>query len=474
MDPMSSLGSPSHLNGCTEASYEFGLWKKKAGRGDHSPNTGITSAAEGGRAGVQAEVELPPPPWLNPNLVPDRTGASAPSLGKGGDVARAAAAKNDGHDRTLPARTPLLEVIPTAASASASAPPQCYCGQQVGKGKPSARGGRRPSLSPANTAVLKLPASGRNTQGSNVEKPTPSGCGVGRERGRKQVEDSLTTVEGSGGLLPAGASSTPSSLGAVPSSSELERSSSKGRRSFSTSTRRNGDGKTSFFQSAPGPPPVAFSPSPSPPQSPFPSPRKSPRLSPRVRVARAGTRPCTEAASASASASLSTEEILGGDLCIPIRKRRGDPNSSSSSSSCPGVLRGLRASPPLNAASSSRFPLAIVPQSGAEGEQANGGRAVCSMSCRSSSGCSSSTSVGSGGGRNGCSDSNDPHASPRHQGQQHQVAAAATGALPVAVAVTRLRSPSLEELGDSSTTAGPRHVSVAHLVCSTACKRHPG
>ncbi|CAB1099034.1 unnamed protein product [Ectocarpus sp. CCAP 1310/34] len=201
----------------------------------------------------------------------------------------------------------------------------------------------RLSSSPSNrTLVAPLPGFAklppRRPQGeTKADRPHPPRGGGRRDERRSAKLGHRNSADSATAGLP-------------PTSTELQRSSSG----------------TSLCL---GSPPVSSTTS----ASPVPSQRQSPRLSPRA--ARAGIRPCAEAAAA--AAALSSEDMIGGE---GARGGGGDSTRMGGR----GRLRGLKASPPLNA---SRFPLASHAVGSGEEERPGGSNSVSSPS-RGSSGSS--------------------------------------------------------------------------------------
>ncbi|CAM9501439.1 unnamed protein product, partial [Ectocarpus fasciculatus] len=212
---------------------------------------------------------------------------------------------------------------------------------------------RRPSSPPSNRALVaalpgfaKLPP--RRPQGeTKVDRPHPPGAGGRRDERRSAKPGHRSN------------SSDSATAGFPPTSTELQRS---------------GSG-TSL---CPGSPPVSSTTS----ATPVPSPRRSPRLSPRA--ARAGIRPCAEAAAAAAAAALSSDDTISGE---GARGEGGDLTRKGG----PGRLRGLKASPPLNA---SRFPLASHVVGGGEEEHGHGRSYGGSSTISGSSGSNSNSCRG--------------------------------------------------------------------------------
>ena len=361
LDP--AVGFPNDLGSNGEASYEFGLWKKKAKGRDEVPpiSTAAVTTRSGGQA--QGEAGLPPPPAKG---MPTRTGVLDPFPQDMSNAAGAGVA--GGRTRQFRART-ALELITTTPGSE-----QLH-GSQVGAGGAA----RRPSPSPANRTLAKLPT--RRSSGGKAAETAGTSSDVGE----------------SGEPKPTNMQHPSTAEDVLRRAADVARSSgdlkaSDGHTSHPSLSNSRSNSRTSLCPMTRGSPPE-FSPSPSPPPSPVPSPRQSPRLSPRA--ARAGTRPCKE---------------------LPLSAMADQPGGGlRTAGKDPGRLRGLKASPPLNA--TSRFPLtSFMPRlGGGEGSHQERGRRASNTSRRGSPSRSSS-SAGSGGGVGSCVDGTGPRASSQQGG----------------------------------------------------------
>lgn len=300
LDPI--VGFPKDVGG-VEATYEFGLWKKKSIGNDSKAGNKILSfpmcplvaaPAMAKREGIETDSELPPPPLkgLPTNARPSVPFPQAVERGMGAITTRKVCHRS-----------------PTELSIVASPGRRERAGMDDRRASPCS-----PQHALSVNVVLpvftNLPA--RLPIGKTRIDHADSSMDRGDQEARRSTTPCQPHVDDIGHARDASCSTSPLASTGADASEGLKESSSLSETGPRTLPRES--------------PPPGVIPSPSP----LPSPRQSPRLSPRA--ARAGTRPCAEA-----------KAYLDDQPC-DVRIKEGDP----------GHKRGLKASPPLIA---SRFPL---------------------------------------------------------------------------------------------------------------------